>query len=43
VVAITGIGARFSGLYFVTATTHTIDDSGYVTEFNARREDTSRP
>jgi phage protein D len=42
VVAITGIGARFSGLYFVTATTHTIDDSGYVTEFNARREDTSR-
>jgi phage protein D len=42
VVALTGIGARFSGLYFVTATTHTIDDGGYVTEFNARREDRAR-
>ena len=33
-----GIGARFSGTYFVTDTTHTINDSGYITKFNARRE-----
>jgi phage protein D len=39
VVAIQGVGARFSGLYFVTATTHMLDDTGYTTEFNARRED----
>jgi len=33
------LGARFSGQYFVTDTTHTINDSGYLTRFNARRED----
>lgn len=38
-VRITGVGARFSGTYFVTDTTHTINDSGYLTRFNARRED----
>jgi phage protein D len=38
-VRITGLGARFSGEYFITDTTHTINDSGYVTKFNARRED----
>lgn len=37
-VRITGLGARFSGTYFVTKTTHTINDSGYVTKFTARRE-----
>jgi phage protein D len=37
-VAIRGLGARFSGVYFVTKTTHTINDSGYVTKFTARRE-----
>ena len=36
---IEGLGARFSGTYFVTETTHTIGDSGYTTKFNARRED----
>ncbi len=36
---ILGIGSRFSGTYFVTETTHTIDDSGYTTKFKARRED----
>jgi phage protein D len=37
-VAIGGLGARFSGTYFVTDTVHTINDSGYITKFNARRE-----
>ncbi len=38
---IEGVGSRFSGIYFVTETTHTIGDSGYTTRFNARREDPS--
>ena len=38
-VQLAGMGARFDGTYFVTDTTHTINDSGYVTKFNARRED----
>lgn len=38
-VRIEGIGSRLSGVYFVTDTTHTISDSGYITKFNARRED----
>jgi len=38
-VQIAGFGARFSGTYFITDTTHTIGDSGYTTKFNARRED----
>jgi phage protein D len=38
-VRIAGLGVRFSGEYFVTDTTHTISDSGYITKFNARRED----
>ncbi len=37
-VRITGLGARFSGTYFVTRTTHTFDSSGYRTKFTARRE-----
>jgi phage protein D len=37
-VRIKGVGARFSGLYFVTETTHTINDQGYTTKFTARRE-----
>jgi uncharacterized protein len=37
-VLIRGLGARFSGVYFVTRTTHTIGDAGYVTKFTARRE-----
>ncbi len=36
-VVIIGIGARFSGVYFITDTTHTIGSSGYTTRFNARR------
>jgi uncharacterized protein len=37
-VRIEGIGSRLSGTYFVTSTTHTINDSGYITKFDARRE-----
>ena len=37
-VRIKGVGARFSGVYFVTETTHTINDRGYTTKFTARRE-----
>ncbi|MBV9956817.1 MAG: hypothetical protein JO360_00295, partial [Acidobacteria bacterium] len=39
VVVISGLGKRFSGRYFVTATTHTINDSGYLTLFDCRREE----
>jgi uncharacterized protein len=35
---IAGLGARFSGRYFVTKTTHTFDANGYRTKFTARRE-----
>ncbi len=38
-IQISNLGARFSGQYFVTDTVHTINDSGYITKFNARRED----
>jgi uncharacterized protein len=39
IVMIAGVGKRFSGRYFVTATTHTIGDSGYSTQFECRREE----
>lgn len=42
-VRIAGLGARFSGTYFVIKTTHTINDSGYVTKFTARREQGETP
>jgi len=38
-VSIQGVGARLSGTYFVTKTTHTVGENGYVTEFDCRRED----
>jgi uncharacterized protein len=38
-VIIGNLGSRFSGQYFVTDTSHTISDSGYITKFNARREE----
>ena len=41
-VRIEGVGARFSGSYFITETTHTISDGGYTTKFSARREDETR-
>jgi phage protein D len=39
VVEISGLGDRFSGRYFVTATTHTLGDGGYTTGFECRREE----
>ena len=38
VVVINGVGARLSGEYLVTKSTHTIDDGGYITTFDCRRE-----
>jgi phage protein D len=34
-----GLGRRFSGRYFVTATTHTCGEGGYTTSFECRREE----
>jgi uncharacterized protein len=42
VLHLSGLGKRFSGRYFVTSTTHTINDSGYTTEFQCRREEVRR-
>jgi uncharacterized protein len=39
VVYLTGLGKRFSGRYFLTATTHAIGDGGYTTQFECRREE----
>ena len=39
-VAITGIGQRYSALYRVTESTHKINDNGYTTQFTARLEGT---
>jgi phage protein D len=41
-VRIEGVGAWFSGSYFITETTHTISDGGYTTKFSARREDETK-
>ncbi len=37
-IAITGIGLRYSGVYRITQSTHKIDSSGYRTQFSARLE-----
>lgn len=34
-----GLGRRFSGRYFVTATTHACGEGGYTTSFECRREE----
>jgi phage protein D len=39
IVAIKGVGTRFSGRYFITKTTHAIGDGGYTTRFDCRREE----
>jgi uncharacterized protein len=39
VLEIDGLGTRFSGRYFVVASTHSIADSGYTTQFECRREE----
>jgi phage protein D len=33
------LGETFSGIYFVTGTTHSINESGYTTKFSARKEE----
>ncbi|MCW3066976.1 MAG: putative rane protein [Solirubrobacterales bacterium] len=38
VVKLEGLGVQFSGLYRVTAATHTIDEGGYRTSFQVRKE-----
>lgn len=39
VLEVDGLGERFSGRYFVVASTHAIGDSGYTTQFECRREE----
>jgi phage protein D len=39
IVRIEGVGDRFSGRYFVTATEHLLGDNGYTTSFECRREE----
>jgi phage protein D len=36
-VQISGLGPRFQGEYFISESTHTIDESGYRTRFTAKR------
>lgn len=36
---IEGLGSRFSGRYIITSSTHTIGNSGYTTQFEARVEE----
>jgi phage protein D len=40
VVELKGLGKRFSGLYYVTSSTHVIDQSGYTTRFMLERNST---
>ena len=38
VIELKRLGAKLSGRYYVTSTTHTIDANGYRTEFEAKRD-----
>ncbi len=40
VIALQGLGTRFSGLYYITSTTHVIAKTGYTTKFTAVRNAT---
>jgi phage protein D len=40
VIELTKLGQRFSGLYYVTSATHTIDSTGYTTKFTVERNAT---
>lgn len=42
-VEIEGLGARYSGTYYITSTTHTIGEGGYRTQFEARRDPADQP
>jgi hypothetical protein len=37
VIELKGLGQRFSGIYYVTSATHTINAGGYRTTFVAKR------
>lgn len=37
IIELKGLGKRFSGRYYVTSTTHTIDSTGYRTDFEVKR------
>ena len=37
VIEVKDVGVRFSGKYYVTSVTHTIDSAGYRTDFEAKR------
>jgi phage protein D len=37
-IEIKGLGKRFSGVYLVTSTTHSMGEGGYTTDFSARME-----
>jgi phage protein D len=41
-VVIDKLGPKFDGEYFITKSTHTINDSGYRTQFEARRDPTDQ-
>ncbi len=40
---ISEVGARLNGDYFITKTQHIFNDSGYITKFEARRENVPSP
>jgi phage protein D len=37
VITLDGLGSRFSGDYYVTQSTHELDERGYGTRFEVRR------
>jgi phage protein D len=38
VIELQGLGPRFSGLYYVTRSTHRLNGSGYLTDFDVKRK-----
>jgi phage protein D len=40
VITLQGLGQRFSGLYYLTSSTHVIDQAGYTTRFTVQRNAT---
>jgi phage protein D len=42
-VEIEKLGLRYSGIYYVTSTTHTIGEGGYRTQFECRRDPADQP
>jgi phage protein D len=42
-ISIAGVGQKFSGDYYVTRVSHTMDESGYLCEFDCKRNAVSAP